>query len=406
MINYIKYILLLTVFAFVWSCSDNDDPALTPQPTQIVAPNISIKLNSSSSVKSYNVVKIEPEVTITNGDNIATNYQWAINENGRDSIISDQKILQFISPKAGEYIIDFVVTCGKTTKKASTKVIVEKNEQHNYYGRANKIVDYRPAPNASLLWSLFADNKEDLIVQAQDMLDFESDIPLGLFGGSITLKFDHTVINYYNKPDFYVQMYEATDWYTTPVIVMVAYDANKNGIPDESEWYEIAGSEHHKSTTIKGYEITYYKPDPDKEPVPGKDEWQYDIEYLKWTSNKGEMGYITKTETWSIDNFYPTWEQDSYTLKGTKLYLPTKDISDGKGLAWNVGTYEWGYGGIKNPDIDISWAVDKDGNKVYLPGIDFVKIYVPTLVQIGEHAALWADFQFVEDINLIAAEDS
>ena len=32
---------------------------------------------------------------------------------------------------------------------------------------------------------------------------------------------------------------------------MVALDKNKNGKPDDDEWYEIAGSEYFKDTTIK-----------------------------------------------------------------------------------------------------------------------------------------------------------
>lgn len=32
---------------------------------------------------------------------------------------------------------------------------------------------------------------------------------------------------------------------------MVAFDKNKNGKPDDDEWYEIAGSEYFKDSTIK-----------------------------------------------------------------------------------------------------------------------------------------------------------
>lgn len=44
--------------------------------------------------------------------------------------------------------------------------------------------------------------------------------------------------------------------------------------------------------------------------------------------------------------------------------------------------YAYRYGYVDNfPNldarsaIDIDWAVDKNGNKVHLPGIDFVKVY-------------------------------
>ena len=48
---------------------------------------------------------------------------------------------------------------------------------------------------------------------------------------------------------------------------MVSVDVNGNGLPDD-EWYELAGSEYQKPSTIKNYEITYYRPDEAKTPVP------------------------------------------------------------------------------------------------------------------------------------------
>ncbi|WP_264523883.1 hypothetical protein [Flavobacterium sp. N502536] len=185
----------------------------------------------------------------------------------------------------------------------------------------------------------------------------------------------------------------------SPVSIAVAYDANKNGIAEDNEWYEIAGSEYYKSSTVKNYEITYYKPDVNKTAVAGKSDWQFDKEYLKWTNNKKETGFITRTKKWRRYNYYPQWLGDSYTLKGTKINLPTKDISDGEGTAFNVGTFEWGYGGIKDPSIDISWAVDSNGVKVQLPGIDFVKVYVPTFTEIGALDLVTNSFKQAEDLN-------
>ena len=84
--------------------------------------------------------------------------------------------------------------------------------------------------------------------------------------------------------------------------------------------------------------------------------------------------------------------------------MPTKDISDGEGAAFNVGTFEWGYGGIKDPSIDISWAVDNNGVKVHLPGVDFVKVYVPTFTEIGALDLLTNSFKQVEDLNFAAGK--
>ena len=38
--------------------------------------------------------------------------------------------------------------------------------------------------------------------------------------------------------------YTHLDVYKRQGVIMVAYDKNQNGMPDEDEWYEIAGSAH------------------------------------------------------------------------------------------------------------------------------------------------------------------
>ena len=72
---------------------------------------------------------------------------------------------------------------------------------------------------------------------------------------------------------------------------MVAYDKNKNGKPDDDEWYELAGSEYNKDATTRNYEITYYRPDENKEPVvDDNDPHISDQEYIRWTDNQNNNG--------------------------------------------------------------------------------------------------------------------
>lgn len=398
--NYIKYSILLLAFVFTYSCSNDDEPVI-PEPEPVVNPAIEIILGTSFTTNRYDVVKIEPEVTITDGGGIAATYQWSVKENGKDSIISDQKVLQFISPLSGEYNVDFTVTCGKTTEKVTTKVSVNTDDKV-YNQRAVKVIDYLPAPFNfySFFQYVGGDSKEGLIEYAQTEYTNGSYLDLGTFGGYIILQFDHTVINTFGKKDFLVECTNSK----VPVAIQVAYDANKNGVADNNEWYEIAGSEYHKSTTVKDYEITYSKPDLSKEPVPGKYSWQVNTELQKWSDNKGVSGYITQTEWTNPDDYYPMWIGDSFTFKGTKLYLPVKDVSDGEGTKWNVGTFEWGYGGIKDSNIDINWAVDKDGEKVHLPGIDFVRLYNPVFTEIGVNGLLTGTFWNIKDLHLISED--
>jgi hypothetical protein len=46
------------------------------------------------------------------------------------------------------------------------------------------------------------------------------------------------------------------------------------------EWYEIAGSEYYKNSTIKDYEVTYYKP------TTAQDSAVTAIDkYIRWKAN-------------------------------------------------------------------------------------------------------------------------
>jgi hypothetical protein len=64
------------------------------------------------------------------------------------------------------------------------------------------------------------------------------------------------------------------------------------------------------------------------------------------------------------------------TYRGT--LLPNNAI-ESNGI-WQLKEFEWGYADNypnthDESAIDIAWAVDQNGNKVFLPGIDFIKVY-------------------------------
>jgi hypothetical protein len=399
--KYLKYSLSLIAFVSFNSCSNDDSKSEEPSIQPVQEASISIQLASDFTAERYNVTAINPEVTIKNGNDALAQYKWTTKVTGKDgvvkdSIIGDSKTLAFINSAAANYTVDLTVTLGKIVKQASTKVTVSETGK-TYTAKALTLVDFLPAPSSSIESYT---TKDESLQQTQESIKAGDDVYLGTFGGYIITAFDHTVINAYGKRDFTVQMAAGTTAVKySPVSIAVAYDANKNGIADANEWYEIAGSEYHKSTTVKNYEITYHKPDPNASPVAGTLTWQYDTAYLPWTDNKNGSGKITKTYTRRRSNYYPAWVGDTYTLKGTKTAIPVKDVSDGAGTTYNVGTFDWGYGGIKDPSIDISWAVDKDGNKVHLPGIDFVKVYVSTFTTLGANDLLISVFQEVSDLN-------
>lgn len=214
-------------------------------------------------------------------------------------------------------------------------------------------------------------------------------ISLGGFGGYVIFGFGHTVENKKGLKDFRIlgNAFWAEGSSTTgeidrggscePGIIMVSMDSNKNGIPDD-EWYEIIGSEH--KNAIKDYEITYYRPNSEKTPVLDEDHYYAtDVEYIRWTDNQGNSGYKMKNRYHS-QNYFPEWlKEDKITFKGT--LLPNNAIDESNtGEYWVQYSFNYGYAdnAPNNDDasaIDIDWAVNSNGNKVYLPQIDFVKIY-------------------------------
>ena len=163
-----------------------------------------------------------------------------------------------------------------------------------------------------------------------------------------------------------------------PGIVMVSVDTNGNGVPDD-EWYELAGSEYYKKETLKNYEITYYRPDENKEPVTCSNPNITDSTYVRWTDNYGNTGYISQL-TFHKQPYYPQWiSESSITFKGSRLADNAIDES-GNGSYYVLYAYDWGYAdnhpnSSEKSNFKIDWAVDSEGNPVDLPGVDFIKIY-------------------------------
>lgn len=73
-------------------------------------------------------------------------------------------------------------------------------------------------------------------------------------------------------------------------------------------------------------------------------------------------------------------------FEGTLLPQNAKDES-GIGKYWVLYAYPWGYAdnGLNKEDTSnfkIEWAVDKQGNPVHLPGVDFIK-YIQESINTG-----------------------
>lgn len=267
-----------------------------------------------------------------------------------------------------------------------------------------KVFDFCPAPGQfvnELPEYEPGDDKEAILAKAAEYIVGQENgglLSLGSWGGYIVVGFDHTIANVPGGYDFKVN---ANAFYAAanpkpdaplggscePGIVMVSYDANGNGLPDDA-WYELAGSEYHKLETRHNYQVVYYKPAPDKVATPHPDNtFLNDTSYIFWKDNRGECGYVERN-TFHKQSYYPEWiDADSLVFSGSRLADNGVDES-GVGNYYVLYAYGWGYVDNHPNTTDLSnfkidWAVDADGNPVWLPGVDFIKIYTGVLQMNG-----------------------
>ena len=234
----------------------------------------------------------------------------------------------------------------------------------------SRVWEYYPAPGQfvnSMPEYEDGDDADDIRIKADEAIadNNRGMISLGGWGGYVVFGFDHMVLNRPNANDLLV-LGNAFVGSAEPGVVMVSYDANSNGKPDD-EWYELAGSEYTNPQTIHDYSVTY---------------------------RRGEYG-----------NQYPKWvEEDEIAFKGTRLPDNYKDLS-GEGTYYVLYAYPFGYADNHPNDslqaqLDIDWAVDAEGNKVSLPGIHFVKVYTALHQQCGWLGETSTEIMGAEDLGM------
>ena len=282
-----------------------------------------------------------------------------------------------------------------------------------------KVLEYRPAPGQfvnTMPQYKEGDTQATMNEKALNAIgnNTRGMITLGGYGGYVTVGFDHTLRNAKDAKDFLV-LGNAFANSSEPGIIQVAYDVNKNGQPDEEEWFEIAGSAHHDPKqetwyerakqagniveTYLDYSITYKK--PAKEPTTNKEKENY----IYWEDNKGHKGYKVMNQFHS-QPYYPQWiEEEQLVFTGT--CLPQNGINQGtdKKPYFVLPSFTYGYADNYPNDaaeaaIDIDWAVDKNGNPANLPGVDFIKIYTGVNQENGWLGENSTEVCGVTDLNL------
>lgn len=285
---------------------------------------------------------------------------------------------------------------GQTTPAAEVKI----NIHHNLW--ATKILELLPAPGQ------FTNTPTSALKDAEAALERRNGCvaSLGSFGGYIVYGFDAPIKNDPRNPygiDFQISgnplnAGNRSSWWSEAGAVQVMKDLNGNGLPDDGEWYELAGSDYWLSSTYRNIEVTYYNPG-------------YQQRYtVPFTTNKGFDGAVLtnnfhRQAYYPLPENYPASARDQITLTGNLI----KGVLDKRSPSF-IEYYRgpafgycdnWGStlepenivnpynqkityaGDEKRPQdgFDISWAVDKDGNHVELDQIDFVRVY----------CALWAN---------------
>ena len=254
----------------------------------------------------------------------------------------------------------------------------------SYY--ATRMISFTPAPG-QFMSEVWAQPGVDYALG-----DNGTGVSLGGFGGAIVLGFDRPIINHPQNPygvDFLVKgnSFSGSEYgaWTEPAAVQVMQDKNANGLPDDGEWYELAGSDYYLSTTRKNIVMTYYNPKHDGRAT------------IPWLTNDGTVGAMI-TNQFHEHSFYPAdagfdCNYDSMTVTGnmimgcTNLSKPSYvENHRGQlfGYADNRGFSNMDINNVVNPydysknvqdGFDLNWAVDKDGNHVELDSVHFVRIY-------------------------------
>lgn len=346
---------------------------------------VNLGIDDTYYVERMTKLKLQPAFT-------GAEYRWTLlSGNGNDSILATTRDYIFLAREEGEYRIAFDIIDG-TTPYHHEFVVNVLHEEVEYSPYISKVLEYCPAPGQFINTMPQYDEGDtyaDMLKKCEESISGKNDVlvSLGGYGGYITFRFDHTVINVEGERDFMIlgnTFYELTNpdrkgGSAEPGIVMVSYDTNCNGIADDP-WYELAGSEYYKPTTWHNYSICYERPDANKAPVPDKKGFLSDTEYIKWTDSDGTVGYIAKN-IYHTQSYYPMWIDDD-VIEFTGSRLPDNGVDQsGIGSYYILYSYDWGYAD-NHPNeyedlnsFDISWAVDGFGKKVHLPGVDFIRVY-------------------------------
>lgn len=425
-------LIILSLIIVLIGCSDDEPIVIDTENPEIETetPEIGVEEPDTGSeepddlppvddinyeAKAFSLLTLEKPSYLTSENDV----QWEVISSPSDlfriSHLQEQTTM-FIAAVEGEYVLK--VTGGDIEGKVIITVAKPTKQPSPYIA---KVFDYMPAPGQfvnKLPEYEEGDTHSDMVQKANEWLVGADawTITLGGWGGYVVFGFDHTIVNVAGRRDFRINGNAFGSAMSRPGapfggscepgIIMVAYDKNKNGKPDDDEWYEIKGSANFSAESepwygialengndrrvIRDYEMTYHRPLSEESKIEAQPDNPNSFasiqNYIYWEDNKNNSGYKAKN-VYHNQTYYPAWvEDDKLTFNGIRL--PENGINEGENIPgmndanvyFVLYGFRYGYADNypnihDNSAIDIDWAIDKEGNRVDLPGIDFVKIY-------------------------------
>ena len=390
-------------------------------------------------------------------------YEWRLLNYQRDTIVdtiepvvSREQNFVVILDKTGDYNYEFVYE--KNGERLTHRFSVHiDSELVNYSPYIADVIDYVPAPGRFVndYLGLVSSPKsyDDVLARCKTIICggyINKSISLGAFGGYVVFSFDHTVVNKPDAPDFLIYSKIETHSPSTPStnpqgkvytnsnpgVVWVAFDFNSNGKPDDEEWYELCrpldGSSIADVARTPNYTVTYSI----------NNETRYSrtdssrvrdfaiADYILWESRytgsqqlvkDKTSGYIPKLTFDGFDpnakdgkgamttsrEYWPLWRTGSKTITLTGTLFPDngEEKWSGEGSSLQETTRYWALSNTMahnqpNMSFDISDAIDRDGNRVSLPGIQFVKVQTGVNLQLGHFGSSCTEIQGAVDLHM------
>ncbi len=369
----IVFLLLLWSSSMIYSCSG--DKGLDQPSIEMEIPSAGFQVEVGKPISL--------QANFLNAEGAA--ISWEID----GTVISTNQSLIFTPSNVGNYsaVVKATTANGSDSKAFQIKVTTT----HSPYITGVFEYVYAPGQHASLIPA----NATASSFIGEPWTQDKSFTYLGGWGGFIIAGFDHAVNNS-DGADFCV--YTQPGAASEPGVIFVMDDSNNDGLPNDT-WYELKGSEFNHSETIRDYSLTYFKPQSS-----GK---------VTWSDNKGNSGELNpvfQSDTWWWSGY---GDKNSVTFTGTRL--PNAYINDSQTETenWVIrnGLFLNGYAEcysnndynstLKANLLDISNAVDADGNPVQLNAIRFIKVQSGVFQIAGWLNEISTEVSGAADLHLI-----